>query len=76
MKDFEQWHGFHGTKWRDDIDTRDFIHDNYTPYDGDESFLRDRQKQQTSFGASSRNCRKKSAQKAAFSIWTHMLLQA
>ncbi len=39
MKDFEQWHGFHGTKWRDDIDTRDFIHDNYTPYDGDESFL-------------------------------------
>ena len=39
MTDFEQWHGFTGSKWRDDIDTRDFIQCNYTPYDGDESFL-------------------------------------
>lgn len=39
MTDFEQWHGFKGVKWRDDIDTRDFIQNNYTPYDGDESFL-------------------------------------
>ena len=39
MKDFEQWHGFKGSKWRDDINTRDFILNNYTPYDGDESFL-------------------------------------
>ncbi len=39
MTDFKQWHGFKGVKWRDDIDTRDFIQDNYTPYDGDESFL-------------------------------------
>ncbi len=39
MVEFEQWKGFKGTKWRDDIDTRDFIQNNYTPYDGDESFL-------------------------------------
>ena len=39
MKEFEQWNGFKGSKWRDDIDTRDFIIENYTPYDGDESFL-------------------------------------
>ena len=39
MKDFEQWHGFKGSKWRDDINTRDFILNSYTPYDGDESFL-------------------------------------
>ena len=39
MKDFEQWHGFKGSKWRDDVNTRDFILNNYTPYDGDESFL-------------------------------------
>lgn len=39
MLNFEQWQGFKGTKWRDDIDTRDFILNNYTPYDGDESFL-------------------------------------
>ena len=39
MAKFEQWNGFKGTKWREDIDTRDFILNNYTPYDGDESFL-------------------------------------
>ena len=39
MTNFEQWHGFQGVKWRDDIDTRDFIQDNYIPYDGDETFL-------------------------------------
>ena len=39
MTNFEQWNGFKGSKWRDDIDTRDFIIENYTPYDGDESFL-------------------------------------
>ena len=39
MKKFEQWHGFKGVKWTEEIDTRDFIQNNYTPYDGDESFL-------------------------------------
>ena len=33
------WDGFKGRKWRDDIDVRDFIQNNYTIYDGDESFL-------------------------------------
>jgi formate C-acetyltransferase len=39
MANFEQWNGFEGSKWRDEIDTRDFIQNNYTPYYGDESFL-------------------------------------
>ena len=39
MTDFEQWKGFEQGKWCDDIDTRDFIQKNYTPYDGDQSFL-------------------------------------
>ena len=39
MTDFEQWKGFEQGKWCDDIDTREFIQKNYTPYDGDESFL-------------------------------------
>ena len=39
MTDFEQWKGFEQGKWCDDIYTRDFIQKNYTPYDGDESFL-------------------------------------
>lgn len=33
------WEGFKGKKWRDDVDVRDFVQENYTPYDGDEAFL-------------------------------------
>ncbi len=33
------WRGFKGTHWTDDINVRDFIQNNYKPYDGDESFL-------------------------------------
>ncbi|MDD5795312.1 MAG: formate C-acetyltransferase [Oscillospiraceae bacterium] len=39
MKNFEQWNGFEGTLWREEVNMRDFIQNNYTPYDGDESFL-------------------------------------
>ncbi len=37
----EAWRGFKGTHWLDDVNVRDFIQNNYTPYDGDESFLAD-----------------------------------
>ena len=33
------WEGFVGGNWQHEIDVRDFIQRNYTPYDGDESFL-------------------------------------
>ena len=35
----EYYDTFKGSKWKEDIDVRDFIVSNYTPYDGDESFL-------------------------------------
>lgn len=35
----EAWHGFNGTHWKDGIDVRDFVQNNYTPYNGDEAFL-------------------------------------
>ena len=35
----EEWTNFAGGKWESDIDVRDFIQKNYTPYDGDQSFL-------------------------------------
>ena len=35
----EQWRGFKGTHWISDVNVRDFIQNNYTPYDGDSSFL-------------------------------------
>ncbi|EJG2380778.1 formate C-acetyltransferase [Raoultella ornithinolytica] len=35
----EAWQGFKGTDWQAEINVRDFIQHNYTPYEGDESFL-------------------------------------
>lgn len=35
----EQWKGFKGGNWCNRIDVKDFIQNNYTPYDKDESFL-------------------------------------
>ena len=37
----DAWEGFATGPWTDDIDVRDFIQRNYTPYDGDASFLAD-----------------------------------
>ena len=39
MVQMDQWNGFKGRLWKEEINVRDFIQNNYTPYDGDESFL-------------------------------------
>ena len=39
MYNFDQWDGFEGRLWKEEINTRDFIQKNYKPYDGDASFL-------------------------------------
>ncbi|WP_124055178.1 formate C-acetyltransferase [Arcanobacterium ihumii] len=36
---FAGWEGFAGETWKSEIDVRDFIQENYTPYEGDDSFL-------------------------------------
>ena len=36
---FDQWEGFSGHLWKEEVNVRDFIQHNYTQYDGDESFL-------------------------------------
>lgn len=36
---FEEWKDFNKGEWQDEINVRDFIQRNYTPYEGDESFL-------------------------------------
>ncbi len=41
MLENKEWEGFAGRKWKQQIDVRQFIQDNYTPYDGDETFLAD-----------------------------------
>ena len=35
----KQWEGFKPGKWQEEINVRDFIQANYTPYEGDDSFL-------------------------------------
>ena len=37
--DFQEWKDFKGKTWKDEINVRDFIQSNYTPYEGDDSFL-------------------------------------
>jgi formate C-acetyltransferase len=39
MQTKEQWETFKGRLWKEEVNVRDFIQNNYTPYDGDESFL-------------------------------------
>ena len=39
MLDKEQWNGFEGRLWKEEINVRDFIQKNYTQYDGNEEFL-------------------------------------
>lgn len=41
MRAFAQWDGFEGRLWKEEINTRDFIQNNYQPYEGDKSFLAD-----------------------------------
>lgn len=41
MVNKEQWNGFQGRKWKEEVDVRDFIQKNYEPYEGDSTFLAD-----------------------------------
>ena len=39
MVEMKEWDGFEGRLWKEEINVRQFIQDNYTPYDGNEEFL-------------------------------------
>ena len=41
MLNFKEWDNFCGRIWKEEINVRDFIMQNYTPYEGDSSFLAD-----------------------------------
>ena len=36
---FEEWNNFNSGEWENEVNVRDFIQKNYTPYEGDDSFL-------------------------------------
>ena len=70
MYNFEQWNGFKGSIWKEEVNVRDFIQKNYKPYDGDESFLVGPTEATDKL---CRSCRRKSAPRAASWIWTPRL---
>lgn len=39
IKNVEAWNGFSGDTWKQEVNVRDFIVNNYTPYEGDDKFL-------------------------------------
>lgn len=39
MKQFDEWKEFEGRLWKEEVNVRNFIQNNYVPYDGDETFL-------------------------------------
>ena len=41
MLEMKEWDGFEGRLWKEEINVRQFIQDNYTPYNGNEDFLAD-----------------------------------
>ena len=52
--DPDAWRGFKGLIWRNSISVRDFIQENYTPYEGDASFLAGPTERTTQSGTGSR----------------------
>ena len=69
MINFEQWEGFEGRIWKEEVNVRDFIQKNYTPYDGDESFLAGPTEATDKRGGPCRSCRRPSAPRAACWTW-------
>ena len=73
MKNFEQWGGFEGRIWKEEINVRDFTIPRMRETNPS---WRDPQRQLTNYGEFCRDCRKKSVQKAAFWIWILILYPA
>ena len=69
MIDFEQWEGFEGRIWKEEVNVRDFIQKNYTPYDGDESFLAGPTEATYKLWGALQKLQKKSAPRAACWTW-------
>ena len=74
MVEKKEWEGFSGRLWKEEINVRQFIQDNYTPYDGDESFLAGSTPATDKLWSVLQDCRRKKERKTAFWIWKQKLL--
>lgn len=73
MYNFDQWDGFEGRLWKEEINTRDFIQKNYKPYDGDASFLAGPTEATDKLWGILQGLQKEERERAAFWIWIHIL---
>ena len=71
----EQWQGFKGSKWQDEVDVRDFIQNNYKPYDGDESFLEGPTESTNTLWEKLQKKKKEERAKVAYWIWKQKWFQ-
>ena len=69
MMQKEQWQGFEGRLWKEEINVRDFIQNNYTPYEGDSSFLADPTEATNQLWGKLQELQKEERAKGAFWIW-------
>ncbi len=74
--DFEQWNGFKGDRWKEKIDVRNFISMNYTPYDGDASFLEAPTEATDKLWGKLQELQKEERAKGGVLIWRQRLSQA
>ena len=68
----EEWTGFNNGAWAKEVNVRDFIQKNYTPYDGDESFLAGPTQNTTDLWNQVLDLQEK---QAVFLIWTQRLFR-
>lgn len=66
----QEWDSFRGGVWEKEINVRDFIQKNYTPYEGDESFLAGPTKSTKELWAQVMELSEEERKKAARWIWT------
>ena len=66
MLEKDQWNGFKGRLWKEEVNVRDFIQNNYKPYDGDESFLAGPTEATDKLWVNYKNFKKKNALKVEY----------
>ena len=66
---FKEWEAFSGGIWEKEINVRDFIQKNYTPYDGKENSFRDLPRERKTCGSRFWSLQKKSRPREVFWIW-------
>ena len=69
MEEKQEWRNFVGGAWQGEVDVRDFIQKNYTPYDGDDSFLKGPTDATKKLWAQVMELSKEEREKAVSSIW-------